>query len=245
MSARRSGFDSPYCRQAGVAQLWSGRFISGRLRVQVPPPVQNGPLAKLEKAAGLSSVYSGFESQGAHMADKVHFEVRSRRIAGEILGGSDGISYKWLISIGDVFGSKPCFGFNALPRERRLRMLFDDVTQDHQERYGYQRATEADIQKIIDFCNRVDGKCLIHCEAGISRSSAAAIILCAIKLGAGNEEAAVGMVAQHGIQADGENRFSPNRWIVRLADQLLGRQGKLFSALETFDPVFNGGIVAR
>jgi len=172
----------------------------------------------------------------------VHFEVMSKIDAGHALTGLHGPSYKWLISIGDTLRSSPCLGFKEMPESRRLRLEFDDVTVNYN---GYRRASKSDIQRIIDFCERVDGKCLIHCEAGISRSSATAILLCAVALGPGKEKDAVGQVARHGITSDGSNRFSPNFWIVELADEQLERNGRLSAALESFRPVFNDSLFLR
>lgn len=173
---------------------------------------------------------------------KVHFEVKSRVDAGHALTGLDGHTYKWLISIGDVERSIPCLGFKEMPEGRRLRLEFDDVTVNYN---GYRRASRSDVQRIIDFCQRVDGRCLVHCEAGISRSSATAIILCAVALGPGHEKDAVGQVAMHGTESDGGNRFSPNFWLIQLADELLQRNGRLEAALDSFKHVFNGQLFLR
>lgn len=169
----------------------------------------------------------------------ISFEVMSKIDAGHALTGLAGITYKRLISIGGPGYGRPCWGFDGMLESQRLRLEFDDVTENYN---GLQRATRRDVERIIDFAKRVEGKCLIHCEAGISRSSATAIVLCSVVLGTGHEEEAVGLVAEHGITADGGNRFSPNPWIVNLADEALGCNGRLVCALEVFRPSFNGSV---
>jgi len=66
---------------------------------------------------------------------------------------------------------------------------------------------------------------LIHCEAGVSRSTAAALILYACWLGPGLEaEAMERVLAQRPLAI-------PNRRMVALADDLLNRGGHLLKAL--------------
>lgn len=69
------------------------------------------------------------------------------------------------------------------------------------------------------------GTVLIHCEAGISRSTAAALILYAVWLGPGAEREAASRVFQAVAGA------SPNAAMVRWADQILQREGALIAAL--------------
>ena len=66
---------------------------------------------------------------------------------------------------------------------------------------------------------------LIHCEAGISRSTATALIMYACWLGPGREREAMERVRKQRPTA------VPNRRMVRLADALLGREGRLIDAL--------------
>lgn len=87
------------------------------------------------------------------------------------------------------------------------------------------------VQELITFArgwNR-EGPLLVHCLAGVSRSTAAALIVCAVH-GEGRE-AETGQllraVAPHA---------HPNRRMVSLADHLLGREGKLTAAVEGMGP---------
>lgn len=103
----------------------------------------------------------------------------------------------------------------------------------------YVLATPEDIRKVINFISEnvtspsppvhtgelFDGHLLIHCQAGISRSSAVALIVCAQLLGFGKEEA-MDMVLAARPQA------RPNLWVVELADEALGGGGKLLEVAE-------------
>lgn len=91
------------------------------------------------------------------------------------------------------------------------------------------QTTSEDIRKVIDFVPLIAqdaGNMLIHCQAGISRSWAVALTICAVLLGAGKEEEALAMVLAARPQA------VPNRWIVELADEALEREGKLVEVVQ-------------
>ena len=68
---------------------------------------------------------------------------------------------------------------------------------------------------------------LIHCHAGISRSTAIALIVWAYLLGSGGEEQALAYVLTARPQA------RPNRLIVKLGDELLNRRSKLIQLLDS------------
>ncbi|HEX6717120.1 MAG TPA: dual specificity protein phosphatase family protein [Pyrinomonadaceae bacterium] len=146
-------------------------------------------------------------------------EVASRYEAGDILSSPQRCAeITYLLSIGDVQDELP-IGFENV--DRKLRMLVADVVTE----FG---ATEQDISKIITIAHElrsVAGRVLIHCEAGISRSSAAALIMYACWLGPGREREAMSRVlAQRPIAM-------PNPRMVELADKLLDRNGRLRAVL--------------
>ena len=124
----------------------------------------------------------------------------------------------YLLSIGDLHDQLPD-GYENV--QRKLRLLVADVVTE-------EGATEEDVQRIITLAEhlRLDtGKVLIHCEAGVSRSPAAALIMYTYWLGRGRErEAMERVLVQRPISI-------PNRRMVELADRLLARDGHLVSAL--------------
>jgi len=124
----------------------------------------------------------------------------------------------YLLSIGDVQDELP-FGYDNV--SRKMRLLVADVITE----FG---ATEQDIQKIIALARELQsmtGKVLIHCEAGVSRSTAAALIMYACWLGPGREHEAMRRVlAQRPIAI-------PNPRMVEIADRLLNREGRLVAVL--------------
>ena len=68
---------------------------------------------------------------------------------------------------------------------------------------------------------------LVHCWAGISRSTAAAyIVLCDIR-GPGHEAAIARELREMAPHAQ------PNRLMIRHADQILGREGRMIAAVES------------
>ncbi|HEV8431540.1 MAG TPA: dual specificity protein phosphatase family protein [Pyrinomonadaceae bacterium] len=146
-------------------------------------------------------------------------EVASRYEAGDILcspGRCADVTY--LLSIGDLQDDLP-LGYDNISSKQRL-LVADVVTE-----FG---ATEQDIQKIITLARELrssTGRILIHCEAGISRSTAAAFIMYACWLGPGQErEAMTRVLAQRPIAI-------PNRRMVQIADRLLEREGRLVAEL--------------
>jgi predicted protein tyrosine phosphatase len=152
-------------------------------------------------------------------------EVCSRDEAGAILSSPEHRSdVCFLISIGEPQDEPPA-GYASV--QRKLRLLFSDTVDDDDG------PTEDDVRKIIAAAHELSnqqGRVLIHCQAGISRSSAAAVILYAILLGPGKEaEAVAKVIAQRPIA-------HPNRKMIELADRLLGRGGALVRAVGPADP---------
>jgi predicted protein tyrosine phosphatase len=133
----------------------------------------------------------------------------------------DGPQIRQVISIGDPEEPPPS---GLEDRKLRLRLVFEDIIDDT----SWSTApTHEDVQAIIGFARRVEhaeGKLLVHCSAGISRSSAAALTVLAVWLGPGREADAADTVWQISPQAD------PNPRMVDYADQLLERDGALFQA---------------
>ena len=149
---------------------------------------------------------------------ELKIQVQSRLEAGEILCSPDRCAeITYLVSIGDGDDPLPKGYENAA---RRLRWLIADVVTE-------EGATEADIRRILNLAEELrseSGTILIHCEAGISRSTATALIIYACWLGRGREDEAMRrVIAQRPFS-------SPNRRMVALADQLLALDGRLLKA---------------
>ena len=146
-------------------------------------------------------------------------DVASRAEASEILNSPLRCSeVTYLVSIGDLHDELPA-GYDNVTH--KLRLLIADVVTE----LG---ATEEDVRRIIRLAEGLrseTGRVLIHCEAGVSRSSAAALIMYACWLGPGREWEAMERVrAQRPVAL-------PNRRMVEIADRLLVRGGRLVRVL--------------
>ena len=149
---------------------------------------------------------------------KIKIEVVSRLEAGEILCSRERCAeITYLVSIGVADDPLPEGYENA---ERKLRLLIADVVTE-------QGATDEDVRRIIELAEHLKsegGTLLVHCEAGVSRSTATALIMYAYWLGQGYEDEAM-------LRVIDQRPFAmPNRRMVRLADNLLGLDGRLLQA---------------
>ena len=81
------------------------------------------------------------------------------------------------------------------------------------------------VQEALAFAREIDRPLLVHCRAGVSRSTAIALAIAADRLGAGNERQACEWLLWAYPQAQ------PNKLVVFLADQVLGRGQALIKAL--------------
>ncbi|MFO1035151.1 MAG: protein tyrosine phosphatase [Hyphomicrobiales bacterium] len=114
--------------------------------------------------------------------------------------------------------------FNALPADHHLRLTFHDVADDVP---GLEGPRASDVERLITFLRDWDQQAplLIHCWAGISRSTAAAYTaMCLLRP---NEDE--GGLAWELREASPS--ATPNRMIVAQADEMLGRGGRMSSAI--------------
>ena len=121
----------------------------------------------------------------------------------------------YLISIGTATDGPP-EGFQNV--ENRLRLEFEDVLE------GESGPSAQDVAKLVRFAHRVDpsrGSVVVHCQGGISRSTAAAAIVLAVLLGPGHEGYAFDEVFRQRPQA------LPNGRMLELADTMLDNRGAL------------------
>lgn len=152
------------------------------------------------------------------LPEGIKIEVASRLEAGEILCSPDSCAeITFLLSIGDTGDLLP-MGYENV--DHKLRLLIADVLTE-------EGAKGEDIQRIIQLAEQLrssSGTVLIHCEAGVSRSTAAALIIYAYWLGPGREQEAMERVIAQRPYA------IPNRRMVELADRLLQLRGQLVRA---------------
>ncbi len=121
---------------------------------------------------------------------------------------------------------QPATPFGLAP-EHHLRVEIDDITSPEPDQILPERAH---VERLIAFLEDARGQSLlIHCYAGISRSPAAALV--AMVLDApGQEEAAAVALRKAAPYA------RPNRLLIELSDNLLGRGGRLVAALDAMGP---------
>jgi predicted protein tyrosine phosphatase len=111
---------------------------------------------------------------------------------------------------------------------RHLRLLIHDITTSDNASILPQ---SKHIQTLIDFIHgwKRNDPLLLHCVAGVSRSSAAALITL-VTLAPGREGEAARALRSAGPH------FSPNRLMIQLADDILGTGGRLLAACEAMGP---------
>lgn len=112
---------------------------------------------------------------------------------------------------------------------RHLRLSVNDISEPNETLVS---PCEAHVAELIGFIRGWDQEkpMLVHCWAGISRSTAAAFIaLCTL-----NENHPEAELARL-VRARGAHAH-PNRLMVRLADDVLGRKGRMRDAVEALGP---------
>lgn len=118
--------------------------------------------------------------------------------------------------------------------DRHLRLHVDDITQH----LPYHVAPQVQhVSKLLSFAEEWGGKgaMVIHCWAGISRSTAAAFTsLCLVHPGV--PETSIARALRRASPT-----AQPNRLIVQLADEAMGRKGRMVAALEEMGPAVRAG----
>jgi predicted protein tyrosine phosphatase len=99
---------------------------------------------------------------------------------------------------------------------------------------GYTHPVEEHVTQLIEFAGRWDRKApmVIHCYAGISRSTAGAFVA-ACALNPSRNESAIAQAIRAGSAT-----ATPNARIVALADKILGRRGRMIDAIQAIGAGF-------
>jgi predicted protein tyrosine phosphatase len=117
----------------------------------------------------------------------------------------------------------------AIAAENHLRLHMHDITTFID---GYAMPQSEHVERLIQFVRRWgrETPLVIHCYAGISRSTAAAFTtVCTL-----NPQRDERTVARALRQAS--PTALPNPRLVRLADEILGRGGRMVAAIEALTP---------
>ena len=110
-----------------------------------------------------------------------------------------------------------------------LKVAMDDITEQVD---GFVAPSEQHIEKVLAFVRGWDRNAplVVHCYAGISRSTASAFAA-ACMLNPRKDEISIARQIRAASPI-----ASPNRLIVSLADKALGREGRMLRALDEMGP---------
>src|SRR5882762_4862230 len=117
----------------------------------------------------------------------------------------------------------------TIAAENHLLLDMDDIT-DHIE--GYVAPAEEHVGDLLRFVRAWDraNPLVVHCYAGISRSTAGAFVT-ACALNPQRNEVTIARALR-----DASPTATPNIRIVSLADRMLGRNGRMVTAIQAIGP---------
>jgi predicted protein tyrosine phosphatase len=117
----------------------------------------------------------------------------------------------------------------SVPEPNHLKIWMDDITEATD---GFVAPSTAHVAQVLDFVRRWsrDAPMVIHCYAGISRSTASAFAAACMLNPHRDEMAIARQIRQASPSA------LPNRLIVSLADAALGRDGRMIRAIDAMGP---------
>ena len=117
----------------------------------------------------------------------------------------------------------------SVPEDNHMLISMDDITEAAE---GFVVPSESHVERALTFVRSWDraAPLVIHCYAGISRSTASAFMT-ACALNPHRDETDIA----RSIRAASPTA-SPNRLIVTLADRILGRDGRMVRALDLIGP---------
>ena len=115
---------------------------------------------------------------------------------------------------------------DGFPVERHLRLGVNDIIDVEA---GDSPPASSHIEELLDFSRTWKGEdpILVHCWAGVSRSMAATYTILCDRLGPGSE-----LRAAQAIRSRAPHAY-PNALMVRYADGLLDRRGRMIEAIKS------------
>jgi predicted protein tyrosine phosphatase len=118
---------------------------------------------------------------------------------------------------------------NGVEAKNHLILSVDDITAPLD---GYTAPAQEHVERLITFVKDWDraAPMVVHCYAGISRSTAGAFVA-ACTLNPKRSEQDIAWDIRRASRA-----AQPNARIVSFADNLLGREGRMVRAIETIGP---------
>lgn len=123
--------------------------------------------------------------------------------------------------------------FHRHPHPEHLILKFVDLDEPAPEPYAddhrLRLATSAQIESALALGRDTKGRLLVHCQVGIGRSTAVALAILAMRLGLGKEQEALEALLAIRPQA------VPNLHVVKVADGLLGLDGRLLNTVIAWD----------
>ena len=148
-----------------------------------------------------------------------HLQVCPLSRLPETLDGSGATHLMTLMKVGTAI-ARPV----GIPEGRHCVVEVSDIVAPME---GHVTPGEAHIAQILDFARAWDRTqpLLIHCYAGISRSTAAAYIV-ACALAPDRDEAEIARALRAAAPS-----ATPNALFVALADRMLGREGRMVAAI--------------
>jgi len=113
----------------------------------------------------------------------------------------------------------------AIEAENHLKLALNDISAPMT---GYETPGQVHVERLVKFIQAwpQTSPLLIHCWAGISRSTAAAFITLCIN-NPGEDENNLAQLLRYASPS-----ATPNKLIVHLADNILGRSGRMVEAIE-------------
>ncbi len=121
----------------------------------------------------------------------------------------------------------------GVTENHHFQIRFHDIEQVHNDGYNLICPNKDHVAQLINFFNSIKDEAeilIVHCFAGISRSTATTFIFHCIFLGEGAEKEGVDAMIKSTVFGGAR----PNKLIIKLADDLLDRKGKMVYAIQEY-----------